>query len=63
MPDIEVCRNSGAILYKQTPEERKVTDLRKQLEKEVKEVQKLKEQLLTELQEIQKVKSHAETES
>lgn len=45
MPIMRVHPSSGGILFHQTPEERKINAMKKELQKELKEVRKLRTEL------------------
>lgn len=45
MPDMKVCPNSGGIVFHLTPEEKRMYNMKKQLEDELQQVQTLRKQL------------------
>lgn len=54
MPDLRICKNSGGIVFRQTPEERKQDNIQQELRKELSEVRELRKQLEAVLSKVAK---------
>lgn len=45
MPNVRICKSSGALIFSPTKQEKEVIDLKKELRSEIDEVRELKEEL------------------